>query len=213
MKRRHFSFTTASAVAAWGLPVLAQEPAFVKDKNYLELPTPVSANAPEGKVEVLEFFWYGCNHCNSLEPHMEEWLKTIPEYLHLQRVPVAFNKTFEPQQKLYYTLQGMGKVDELHPRVFHAIHVERKYRLNKEKQIFDWIDMQGVDVKKFQEIYNSFTVSNQVRRATQLQDAYDIDGVPSMAVAGRYFINGSMAGSLTNMLKVAEYLAAQTHKA
>jgi len=212
MKRRHFSLTTASAVAAWGLPALAQEPAFVKGKNYIELPTPVSMDAPEGKVEVLEFFWYSCNHCNSLEPQMEEWLKTIPDYLHLRRVPVAFNKTFEPQQKLYYALQGMGKVDDLHPRVFHAIHVERKHRLNKDQQIFDWIGMQGVDVDKFKEIYNSFTVSNQIRRATQLQDAYAVDGVPSMAVAGRYFINGSMAGSLPNMLKVAEYLAAQTHK-
>jgi len=214
MKRRHFSLTTVSsaAVAAWGLPALAQDAPFVKGKNYTELQTPVSVDVPDGKVEVIEFFWYSCNHCNSLEPQVDVWLQTVPDYLHLRRVPVAFNKSFEPQQKLYYALQGMGRLDDLHPRVFHAIHVERKHRLNKDQQIFDWIGLQGVDVGKFKEMYNSFTVSNQVRRATQLQDAYAIDGVPSMAVAGRYFINGGMAGSLTGMLKVAEYLAAQVHK-
>jgi len=215
MKRRHFSLSTASAAAAaaWGLPVLAQDAPFVKGKDYAELSKPVSVDTPAGKVEVIEFFWYSCNHCNALEPEMEKWLKTTPDYLHLRRVPVAFNASFEPQQKLYYALEGMGKLDELHARVFHAIHVERKYRLNKDSLIFDWIGAQGVDVEKFKEMYNSFTVSNQVRRATQLQDAYAIDGVPSMAVAGRYFINGGMAGSLSNMLKVAEYLAAQEHKA
>jgi len=211
MKRRHFSLSTAAAVL--GLPALAQETP-VKGKNYAELQRPVLTDVPEGKVEVIEFFWYSCGHCNTFEPHIEAWLKTVPDYLHLRRVHVAFNSSFEPQQKLHYTLQSMGKLQELHPRVFHSIHVEKKNGLRSEAKIFQWIEQQeGIDVAKFKEMYNSFSVANQVRKATQLQNEYAIDGVPSMAVAGRYFINGEMAGSTEGMLKIAEYLAAQAHKA
>ena len=209
MKRRDFSLTAFSAVAAATLPqaVLAQGAAPKAGKDYVKLDKPVASEAPEGKVEVIEFFWYSCGHCNEFEPVFASWLKSgASKNVAARRVPVAFNASFAAQQKLYYALEGMGKVDELHARVFRAIHVERQ-KLATDAAVMEWMAKQpGVDQAKFKEVYNSFTVSNQVRRATQLQEAYGVEGVPSMGVAGRYYTDGTHAGSMTAMLNVVNYL-------
>ena len=105
----------------------------------------------------------------------------------------------------------MGKLDALHAKVFRAIHVDRM-KLDKDDEIFDWMGKQGVDLAKFKQQYNSFTVSNQVRKATQLQDAYGVEGVPSMGIAGRYYTDGTMAGSMQNVLQVVEQLAGAVRK-
>jgi thiol:disulfide interchange protein DsbA len=215
MNRRDFSTATAATagamlVSGFSLPVWAQSAAPKEGKEYTRLSKPVATDAPAGKVEVIEFFWYSCPHCNEFEPTLEAWLKTVPKNIAFRRVPIAFNASFAPQQKLYYALEGMGKVDELHSRLFRAIHVE-KQNLSKDDAIFAWIGKQpGMDLAKFKEMYNSFTVSNQVRKASQLQDAYGVEGVPSMGVAGRYYVDGTMAGSLKAMLKVVEALAAKS---
>ena len=211
MKRRAFSLSAASAVAASALtlpaaPALAQARQIQEGKDYRRLNKPVAPEAPAGKVDVIEFFWYSCNHCNAFEPTLEAWVKAAPKDLVVRRVPVAFNASFVPQQKLYYTLEGMGKLDEIHAKVFRAIHVE-KQRLAKDDDILAWAVKQGLDAAKFKEIYGSFTVSNQVRRATQLQDAYGVEGVPSMGVAGKYYTDGTMAGNMQNVLQVVESLA------
>ena len=212
MKRRDFSvtaLTALSAVAASTLPhtVLAQGAAPKAGKDYVKLEKAVASEAPEGKVEVIEFFWYSCGHCNEFEPVFANWLKSgASKNVAARRVPVAFNASFMPQQKLYYALEGMGKVDELHARVFRAIHVERQ-KLATDAAVMEWMAKQpGVDQAKFKEIYNSFTVSNQVRRATQLQEAYGVEGVPSMGVAGRYYTDGTHAGSMPAVLPVVNYL-------
>ena len=213
MKRRDFSLTAFSAVAAATLPhtVLAQGAAFKAGKDYVKLDKPVASEAPEGKVEVIEFFWYSCGHCNEFEPTFANWLKTgAPKNVVARRVPVAFNASFMPQQKLYYALEGMGKVDELHARVFRAIHVERQ-KLATDSAVMEWMAKQpGVDQARYKEVYNSFTVSNQVRRATQLQEAYGVEGVPSMGVAGRYYTDGTLAGSMAGVLSVVTYLVNNT---
>ena len=212
MKRRDFSVTAASLAAAaagsaLGLPALAQGAPFKEGKDYAKLAKPVASTAAAGKVEVVEFFWYSCAHCNAFEPVLATWMKsTASKNASVQRVPVAFNASFAAQQKLYYALEGMGKVDELHARVFRTIHVERQ-NLSKEDAIFAWVAKQpGMDMVKFKEIYNSFGVSNQVRRATQLQEAYGVEGVPSMGVAGRYYTDGTMAGSMPAVLAVVNHL-------
>ena len=212
MKRRDFSvtaLTALSAVAASTLPhtVLAQGAAPKAGKDYVKLEKAVASEAPEGKVEVIEFFWYSCGHCNEFEPVFANWLKSgASKNVAARRVPVAFNASFMPQQKLYYALEGMGKVDELHARVFRAIHVERQ-KLATDAAVMEWMAKQpGVDQAKFKEIYTSFTVSNQVRRATQLQEAYGVEGVPSMGVAGRYYTDGTHAGSMPAVLNVVNYL-------
>ncbi len=219
MNRREFSLSTASVLAttALGLPLaatpaLAQAPRpFKEGKDYVRLAKPVATEAPAGQVEVVEFFWYSCPHCSTFEPTFDAWTKAAPKNVAVRRVPVAFNASFVPQQKLYYTLEGMGKLPELHAKVFRAVHVER-LPLNKDEAIFEWVGKQGVDVAKFKEMYNSFTVSNQIRRATQLQNDYQVEGVPSMGVAGRYYTDGTMAGNMDNVLRVVEHLAAQAPK-
>ena len=217
MKRREFSLSAASAVAASALtlpvaaPALAQPRQFKEGKDYRKLDKPVTPDAPAGKVDVIEFFWYSCPHCNAFEPTLDAWVKAAPKDLSIRRIPVAFNPSFVPQQKLYFTLEGMGKLDALHAQVFRAIHVE-KAKLAKDDEIMAWIATQGVDVAKFKEIYSSFTVSNQVRRASQLQDAYGVEGVPSMGVAGRFYTDGTMAGSMPVVLQVVEHLVGAVRK-
>ena len=211
MKRREFSFSAASAVAASALtlpvatPALAQARQFKEGKDYRRLDKPVAPDAPAGKVDVIEFFWYSCPHCNSFEPALEAWVKAASKDQSIRRVPVAFTASFVPQQKLYYTLEGMGKLDEMHTKVFRAIHVD-KLKLAKDDEILAWAAKQGLDAAKFKEVYGSFTVSNQVRRASQLQDAYGVEGVPSMGVAGKYYTDGTMAGNMQNVLLVVDSL-------
>ncbi|MEJ5153048.1 thiol:disulfide interchange protein DsbA/DsbL [Comamonas sp. MYb396] len=213
MKRREFSTLAASATAASALSLpfatgANAQAKFKEGKDYLKLAKPVTPDAPAGKVEVIEFFWYSCPHCNAFEPQFEAWAKAAPKNLQIRRVPVAFNNTFVPQQKIYFALESMGLIPDVHVKVFRAIHVERQ-RLNKDDEIFAWMDKNGVDLAKFKEAYNSFSVAGQVRKATQLQESYGVEGVPSLGVAGKYYTDGTRAGSMSNVLQVVEFLAAQ----
>lgn len=215
MQRRQFSLAAATAASSMALgtsSVFAQAAAPKEGKEYLRLSKPAPTDAGASKVEVVEFFWYSCPHCNAFEPTFAAWKQKTPADVVVQRVPVAFNASFVPQQKLYYALQAMDNFDALHVKVFHAIHVERN-KLAKDEDIFNWVAKQGVDVNKFKEVYNSFSVSNQVRKATALQQAYDVEGVPSMGVAGRYYTDGPRAGNMVNVLQVVDYLVAQSRKA
>ncbi len=216
MKRRDFSLSTAGVLAGASLSltlpsVHAQARQFKEGKDYVRLAKPVMPEAPAGKVDVIEFFWYSCGHCNAFEPTLEAWIKAAPKEMSIRRVPVAFNASFVPQQKLFYTLETMGKLDTLHARVFRAIHVERQ-PLNKDDLIFAWATQQGLDMEKFKSIYQSFAVSTQVRKATQLQNDYGVEGVPSMGVGGRYYTDGTMAGGMQGVLQVVEHLAATVRK-
>ena len=146
------------------------------------------------KVEVLEFFWYNCPHCFAFEPQLAEWVKKRGDTIVFRRVPVGFRESFIPQQKLYYTLEAMGKLDTVHRAVFDAIHVGR-VRLDKEEAIVDFVEKQGVDRKKFLEVYNSFSVQSKVARVAQMQSHYNIESVPTIAIDGRYITSPSMVGA------------------
>ena len=216
MKRREFSLA-ASAAAAGALTLgasssWAQGAAPKEGKDYIKLGKPASVSAPAGKVEVVEFFWYSCPHCNVFEPQFEAWAKTQPADVVVRQVPVAFNASFVPQQKLYYALEGMNLLPQLHAKVFRTIHVDRNL-LKTDDAIFDWVGKQGVDLAKFKEVYNSFTVANQARKAAQLQNEYDVEGVPAMGVAGRYYTDGTKAGNMDNVLRVVNALVASSRKA
>lgn len=143
------------------------------------------------KVEVLEFFWYGCPHCNTLEPALVDWVKKQGDKIVFKRVPVAFADRMAPHQKLYYALETMGRVEDLHPKVFHAIHGQRQ-PLDSDAAITDFMVKQGVDKQKFLDVYNSFGVQSKAKRASQLQQAYQVDGVPLLAVDGRFLTSPSM---------------------
>lgn len=216
MKRREFSLA-ASAAAAGALTLgasssWAQGAAPKEGKDYIKLGKPASVSAAAGKVEVVEFFWYSCPHCNAFEPQFEAWAKSQPADVVVRRVPVAFNASFVPQQKLYFALEGMNLLPQMHAKVFRAIHIERN-GLKTDDAILDWVGKQGVDAAKFKEVYNSFTVANQARKASQLQNEYDVEGVPAMGVAGRYYTDGTKAGNMDNVLRVVNALIASSRKA
>ena len=216
MNRREFSVGAACtvALASLGLPgsLLAQSRKPEEGGDFLTLDKRVPVDAAGGKVEVVEFFWYSCPHCNAFEPKLVNWLKKLPPDVAFRRVPVAFRDDFVPQQRLFYTLEAMGKVDELHSKVFNAIHVERQ-SIDKEATIVAWAEKHGLDRAKFQELYNSFSVQTKARRATQLQDAYKVQGVPAIGVAGRYYTDGTLAGNMDHALQVTDYLVAEARKA
>jgi thiol:disulfide interchange protein DsbA len=216
MKRREFSTATACVIgaAALGVPGLlfAQAKKPEDGADYLTLGKRVAVDAPPGKVEVIDFFWYSCPHCNAFEPKLVGWLRRLPPDVSFKRVPVAFRDDFVPQQRLFYALEAMGKVDELHGKVFNAIHNDRQ-ALNREDGIVEWAGKQGLDPAKFKELYSSFSVSAKARRATQLQDAYKVQGVPALGIAGRYYTDGTLAGNMDRALQVVDYLVAEARTA
>jgi thiol:disulfide interchange protein DsbA len=215
MNRREFSATTAAVLgtAAVGFPglALAQARAPQEGKDFRVVEKRVPVEAPAGKIEVVEFFWYSCPHCYAFEPKLNAWLKKAAADVSFRRIPVAFRDDFVPQQRLYYALEAMGKVDELHGKVFHEIHAN-KQPTSKEDQIAAFVEKNGVDKAKFQELYNSFAVSTKARRAKQLQDAYVVDGVPALGVAGRYYVDGELAGNMDRALQVVDYLVGQERR-
>ena len=214
MNRREFSGQTATLVAlsALGLPGLAWAQKKPEEgKDYRRLDKPVAVLAAAGKIEVIEFFWYSCPHCNLFEPRLVEWIKKSPADVAVRRVPVAFRDDFVPQQRLFYALEAIGKLEEMHSKVFEAIHV-KKEPINREDLIVAWAEKNGLDKVKFQELYNSFSVSTKSRRAAQLQDGFKVEGVPALGIAGRYYTDGTMAGTMPRALQVADHLIAEARK-
>lgn len=215
MHRRDFSQVALLSASAWGLSVplaRAQAKAPVAGKDYIKLSRPAPVDTPAGKVEVLEFFGYWCPHCAKFEPAFDAWVKKAPAHMVVRRIPVAFRDTQAPLQRLYFALEAMGKVDELHGKVFTALHGER-VNLSTQDDIVNWVAKQGIDKAKFLEQYNSFSMSGKVKRASQLAEAYQLDGVPAMGVAGQYFTSGSLAGTMERVLSVVEHLADVSRKA
>jgi protein dithiol oxidoreductase (disulfide-forming) len=213
MDRREFSQSFAvAALAASALPsAMAQNRPPEDGSDYITLDKPVPTE-PRGKVEVIEFFWYSCPHCNHFEPTLQAWLKKLPKDVVFKRVPVAFRDSFVPQQRLYYTLEAMGLVESLHSKVFHAIHSE-KLTLDTQDQITAWVEKQGVDKKKFLDLYLSFSTQGKATRAKQLQDQFKVSGVPALGVGGRYYTDGSLAQNMNRALQVVDFLTDKVRKA
>ena len=211
MQRREFSQAALSAATLAGLSAALPVTAHAQGKpptegiDYLQLDKPAPVDAAADKVEVVEFFWYSCPHCNSFEPQFDAWAKKAAKDVAVRRVPVSFRPDFEPQQRLYYVLEALGKVDALHKKVFYAIHVD-KQALNTADLVAVWAEKQGINKVKFVELYNSFPVNLKARKATQLQDAFKVDGVPALGVAGRYYTSGSLAGTMERALTVTDHL-------
>jgi protein dithiol oxidoreductase (disulfide-forming) len=216
MKRRDFSLQLASAslaalpAALWSGSAAAQGGP-VEGTHYSRLAQPVPVSVPAGKVEVIEFFSYGCPHCYALEPTLEQWAKRLPPDVVFKRVPVGFNALYENYQKIFYALEAMGQQEQMHQKVFNAIHQQR-LRLDKEADIAAFMTANGLDGAKFIELYKSFSVQSKAKQAQQLSNAYKIDGVPAMAVQGRYTTSGSQAGSNERALAVTDALVQLARK-
>lgn len=163
------------------------------------------------KVEVLEFFWYGCPHCFTFEPYINAWKKTKPANVEFVRVPAIFRPDWEVQARAYYALSNMGVIEDLHGKIFSAINKDKK-RLNNKALITDFVVKNGVNREKFEKEYSSFSVDSMVRKAKKKQTAYKIQGVPSVAVNGKYLTSGSMSGSYDNLIKIMDHLIEKESK-
>jgi thiol:disulfide interchange protein DsbA len=215
MKRREFSSRLISLTAGASALVsatcaLAQgEP--VEGTSYVKLSQPIPM-AAGGKIEVVEFFWYGCPHCSIFEPTLAAWQKKLPADVSFRRAPVVFREEpFTTHQKLYYSLEAMDLVEAMQRKVFHAIQVDQA-KLDKLPDILTFMAKNGVDTAKFSDAFNSFSVQTKARQAKQLAEAYRIDGVPTLGIHGRFYTSPSLAGSPEKALSVADYLIQRSRK-
>jgi len=202
MTRRGFIFL--ATLLALPFTALAQQIQY----GELNPPQPVE-NA--SKIEVIEFFWYGCPHCYSLEPYIETWLKKLPPDVEFRRVPAVFNSRWGHDAAIFYTLEAMGLLDKLHRPLFDAIH-KSSLRTDNEAAFSEWLQKNGVDPKKFMDTMKSFGVQSKLRRATQQTVAYKIDGTPAMAVNGRYTVSAEQGGTQQGMLQAVDGLVALARK-
>jgi thiol:disulfide interchange protein DsbA len=163
--------------------------------------------ADRDRIEVVEFFWYGCPHCFDLEPVLADWVKKLPADVVFRRSPALFpNNKWTPGARIYYTLEAMNLLDKLHSEVFNAIHVERQ-RLEDEKVLFEWVAKKGIDARQFSEAWSSFGVQSQLQQARRTTLAAGVTGVPSVMVHGRYL--ALTPGNYVEMLANIERLIAQ----
>lgn len=205
MHKARRRFFLAAALAPM-LPVArAQAPVAGTDYRDVKPPQPVDTG---NKIEVLEFFWYGCPHCATFEPDLEAWRKKIAADVEYRRLPVAFDASRSAHTRIYYALELLKKTDELHGKVFNAMHVNRKRMLDTD-EIADFMAANGIDRKQWLDAFNSFTVATQTRRAAQTWVAYKLDGTPAVAIDGKYMTAPSMAGSRARALQVMDFLIAK----
>jgi thiol:disulfide interchange protein DsbA len=191
--------------------LFAQTPVKVEEGfDYRVLPIAQAVDA-KGKVEVIEFFWYGCPHCYEFEPELKTWLKRQNKDVSFKKVPIAFREELMPHSLLFYALESLGKGDALNDKVMFAMHRENKRLLN-ENEIADWVAAQGVDRNAFLAAYRSFAVLSKARAANQLGNAYRIDGVPTVAVQGKYITSPSIAGSRAKAINVMDFLVNKVRK-
>lgn len=183
---------------------LAQQ--LVEGKHYtrLQMPQPTET---AGKVEVIEFFWYGCPHCADFEPLLKSWVKKLPPDVAFRKVPAVFRDTWAPGARIYYTLEALNLLDKLNVAVFDAM-IKQRINLNDEKTLLDWIAKQGVDRQKFADMYKSFAVDGKVRKAFEMTQEYGFGGVPVLIVGGKYMPAPNL-GTFGDMLAVVDALIAK----
>lgn len=170
--------------------------------------TPAQPTQNPDKIEVIEFFWYGCPHCYTLEPLLEEWVKNLPDNVQFIRQPAVFNKVYGQHAKAYFTAEALGVVDKVHADFFDAIQ-NKKQKLTSEDQLAEFFAAHGVDEKEFRAAYNSFLVDTKMRQASSMGPRYGITGVPALIINGKYKTNGRLAKSHENMIKVTNQLIEQ----
>jgi protein dithiol oxidoreductase (disulfide-forming) len=200
--RKALALAASLAILAFGAAAQAPQPYQV-----LSPPQPTEGG---GKIEVTEFFWYGCPHCYSLEPAVNAWLKTMPKDVVFKRVPAVPSEQWGLLAYVYYTLEGMGLLDQYHSKVFDAIHKD-SLNLGNRKIRETWLAKNGIDVAKYNEMEKSFSVASKVKRAAQLTAAYRVDGVPRIFVNGKYFTAPEYAG-MDRTFPVVDQLIAMARK-
>jgi thiol:disulfide interchange protein DsbA len=204
MKSLITAFLMLFAVAACAEP----QPGFEYMQTQQALPTDNPA-----KVEVIELFWYGCPHCYQLEPTLSAWVKKLPKDVEFKRVPAIARPDWAPGAKAYYTMDALGVTEKLHAALFEAIHKQRSVKPNDDAALLDWIVKQsGLDRKKVEEAYNSFSVNTKMMRASQIFRASGATGVPALIIDGKYLTSSTLAGGNNEALKTADYLIDKARK-
>jgi thiol:disulfide interchange protein DsbA len=173
---------------------------------------PAQPTQDKTKVEVIEFFWYGCPHCYAFEPTLNQWLKTLPKNVTFIRQPAAFSDLWEKHAKAYYVAEALNVVDKVHADFFDTIQ-NKHQQLDNEADLAKFFAAHGVKEADFHAAYNSFGVDTKVKQAKATAPRYGITGVPTMVVNGKYVTGGSLAGSADNMIKIVNQLVAQESKA
>jgi thiol:disulfide interchange protein DsbA len=198
------------------LPPEGQLPAgkWVAGTNYKVLLPAQPTDVAPGKVEVLEFFWYGCPHCYALDPYLQSWLKNKPGYIEFKRVHVTWGEVHREHARLFYTLQALGKLDELHGKVFDEIHQahDELYVQGDEKatlaQQQRFAKANGISETDFANAWNSFGVQTNVQKADEMGRRYKVEGVPTIVIDGKYVTDVGMAGNQQNVIQIIDDLAA-----
>ncbi len=193
LRRRDFALLTAATAVAAALPGMSQaQGGPVEGRQYLRLPE--AQPTTPGKIEVIEFFWFGCPHCFAFDPGLEEWLKRLLPDVSFRRVPVGAAAMQRTHQKMFYALEAMGVEAKVHARIFNAIHVEHQ-DISEEAGVMSMIAKLGVDMTKFKAAFSSFGVQSRVVQANKLAEAYRIESIPTMAVGGLFLTSPGMAGN------------------
>lgn len=181
-------------------PILVQGATEIKEGVHYHVVVPELPGAEGNRIQVIEFFWYGCSHCYAFEPHLEKWLEQKPEDVDFIRVPAMFDR---PEvilhAKVFYALNLIGADPSIHSKIFHAMN-EANSRLRTEKKMEEFLQAKGIDMEKFREAMKSFAVGNSIRRAAILAENYGIHGVPELAVDGKYRISGLEGGLMIEAL-------------
>ena len=201
---------TLVAASVFGITAQAAEP-IEAGKQYIELSNPVPVSVP-GKIEVVELFWYGCPHCYSFEPVVNPWAEKLPADVNFKRIPAMFGGPWDAHGQMFLTLEAMGVEHDVHAAVFDAIQNQRK-QLTKPEDMADFLATQGVDKEKFLATFNSFAIKGQVQKAKELAKKYEITGVPSMVVNGKYRFDLGTAQGPQGVLNVADQLIAKERAA
>ncbi|WP_455365165.1 thiol:disulfide interchange protein DsbA/DsbL, partial [Kaarinaea lacus] len=190
------------------LPGLALAAPTYKEKIHYERVLPAQPTTTGDKVEVVEMFWYGCPHCNNLEPYVNRWLKKKPAQAEFVRMPAIFRPEWELHARAYYTAEILGVLEKTHAAMFEAIH-QQKRRLNTDAEIQKLFAEHGVSAEDFNRVFRSFAVEAKIRRAKDMSERYGIRGVPALIVNGKYRTGARLAGGNANIFRVVDYLVAQ----
>jgi thiol:disulfide interchange protein DsbA len=163
------------------------------------------------KIEVLEFFFYGCSHCYRLHPLLTAWEKNMPKDVELTFVPTIFRENWEPMARTYYALESLGQQQKLRDPLYRAWN-EDKIDINDEAKVSDFVAKYGVDPAKFSAAYNSFSMQSKVTRAKQMIRSYGISGTPTLVVDGKYLITGLQPEDTIRVLDEVVAMARKEHK-
>ena len=194
------------ALLAFAMFAAGASAELVEGKNYVRLPNPQPVETGN-KIEVIEFFSYGCPHCAALEPFLDKWLDKLPNDVAFRRIPVMFHQDWVQLAKVYYTLDAMGQT-KLSPEVFTAIH-QQHVNLSDKGKFFDWAASKGLDRKKVEDVFSSFGIDGKVKRAMQLAQQYRIEAVPTVIVDGKFMTSSDRVGTHANLPAAIDELVAK----